>query len=80
MMSLDYKITRRVKFFRPKPDEEDEVKENVPVTVEIVFDKPGTYLLAFQAADRKIILNQPIYVGEGTPFLPDYFDYYEYFD
>ena len=33
----------------------------------------------FQAVDRKTILNQPIYVGVGTPFLPDYFDYYELF-
>lgn len=36
--------------------------------------------MTFQAADRRTILNHPIYVGGGTPFLPDYFDYYEYLD
>ena len=78
MIAFDYNTVRRPKFYRPKPEEEDEVKENVPVNVQVVFDKPGAYLMTFQAADRKNILNHPIYVGGGTPFLPDYFDYYEY--
>ena len=49
------------------------------MTIQIVFDKPGSYLINFQAIDRKMILNQPIYVGVDTPLLPDYLDYYEYF-
>lgn len=44
-----------------------------------MFDKPGSYLLSFKGTNRKTILGHPIYVGDGTPLLPDYFDYYEYF-
>lgn len=44
-----------------------------------MFDRPGTYIIGFQSIERQTIINHPIYVGEGIPFIPDYYDFYEYF-
>ena len=48
-VSIDYKISRKVKFYRPKAGEEDQVKDGIPVNVQVVFDRPGTYIIGFQS-------------------------------
>lgn len=36
-------------------------------------------MMSIISVDGQGFFNQPIYVGDGVPFLPQYHDFYDYF-